>query len=311
MTQEPSVSVIIPMFNAQKWIQQTLTTVTQQTYPVEECIVVDDGSTDGSAPIVRRFVASTSVPIRLVQTANRGPSLALNTGIAESKGELVAFLDADDLWNPQKLELQVRLLSDAGAVACLCGYEIFDEASGRARGVVQTRDPPRAIMKWLAMEGHGFTGSTALFRREVVERLGGFDSVLGTGYDFGLFYRAQSLGLVVSDHHVLVGYRSHDAQMHRALGTTVENMKRVCDEIFSQEGDARLEQRCRANIDAHYGYNLLFAGQIVEGASYLRKSFRRDPRRIVTLPIHAIGRRVNRWLRARLSRRRFFDSIPS
>ena len=110
---------------------------------------------------------------------------------------------------------------------------------------------------------------------------------------------------------MLVGYRSHAAQHHANLERTTHSMGRVYEAVFAGEAERALERRCRANLDAHYGYNLLRAGTTIEGARWLWKSFWHDPRRVITLPLHAIGRLLSRCIRARLSRRRFFDPIPS
>ena len=93
----PLVSVVIPMFQAASWIRETLASVSDQTYPQIEIIVVDDGSTDGGAEIVTEFAAGSESPVRLIRTTNRGVASARNTGIEESTGTFVALLDADDV----------------------------------------------------------------------------------------------------------------------------------------------------------------------------------------------------------------------
>ena len=122
----PLVSVVIPMFQSAEWIGPTLATVEAQTYPLIETIVVDDGSTDHGSEVVAEFASSCERPVRLIRTTNRGVAAARNTGITESDGEFVALLDADDLWGPRKLELQVARLGASGAPMCTCGYEFFD-----------------------------------------------------------------------------------------------------------------------------------------------------------------------------------------
>ena len=99
----PLVSVVIPMFQAASWIDKTLATVSDQTYPHFEIIVVDDGSTDRGAEIVAGFAAGSEKPVQLLQTTNSGVAAARNIGIEESTGTFIALLDADDLWHPRKL----------------------------------------------------------------------------------------------------------------------------------------------------------------------------------------------------------------
>ncbi len=298
VTDKPSISVVIPMFNAAQWVGEALACVAKQTYPVMECIVVDDGSTDGSTEIVRQFAGLSTMSTRLVRSDGRGPSAARNKGVAESSGGLIAFLDADDVWNRRKLELQVALMVRTDAAVCFCGYEIFDSGSGHTTGVVVVRDVDRALRRWVAMEGHGFgLGSTAVFRADFLNLTTGFDHDLLTGEDLALVWGANRSGRLVMEENVLVGYRFHGAQLHADVGVTAHNMRKVYDIVFDDGHDPGFERRCRANLDAHAGFNLILSGRVRCGIGCLGRSFRRDPRRVVTLPLHALGRKLGRWVR--------------
>ena len=101
----PRVSVVIPVFNAAHTIEQAIESVRAQTFSDHEIIAVDDGSTDGSIEILRRY----DIAVKIVQQENRGPSAARNLGIANSTGEYVGFLDADDWWKPELLARMVRI----------------------------------------------------------------------------------------------------------------------------------------------------------------------------------------------------------
>ncbi|GAB4438348.1 MAG: glycosyltransferase family A protein [Anaerolineae bacterium] len=105
MTSE-SVSVIIPVYNGEQYLAEAIDSVLAQTRPPGEIIVVDDGSTDGSAEVV----AAYGEPVRYLRQANQGPSSARNFGVEQAKGELLAWLDQDDLWEPDKLERQIAYL---------------------------------------------------------------------------------------------------------------------------------------------------------------------------------------------------------
>lgn len=107
------VSVVIPVYNGERYLAEALESVFAQTLPPHEVIVVDDGSTDGSAAIAGRY------PVTLIRRENRGPAAARNTGVAVCTGEYLAFLDADDTWMPEKLERQVALLAAAGTEAAI------------------------------------------------------------------------------------------------------------------------------------------------------------------------------------------------
>jgi hypothetical protein len=110
----PTISVVIPCYNGTKFLRETLDSVLAQTLPALEVIVVDDGSTDGSAGIADSY----GPPVRVIRQPNQGESVARNRGIEEAKGEWVAFLDADDLWLPDKLAEQAKLMAPHVAAIC-------------------------------------------------------------------------------------------------------------------------------------------------------------------------------------------------
>src|SRR4051812_12704913 len=102
-------SVIIPIYNAEQYIAETLLSALAQTHRNIEIIVVDDGSTDGSAAVVK-LIAASDARVRLISQPNRGVAHARNCAIAEAQGEFIAPLDADDLWHPKKIERQIAAI---------------------------------------------------------------------------------------------------------------------------------------------------------------------------------------------------------
>ena len=295
----PLVSVVIPMYQAETWIQETLATVKAQTYPRIETIVVDDGSTDGGTDIVAKLVESSSLPLRLLRTDNKGVSRARNAGVLSSSGDYIALLDADDLWFPDKLELQVARLEESGAAACVSGYELFDDLTGKTVGVVRFRNGSRSIRSWLALEGNGLLlPSTALIRRTVLNEMRGFDPDLSVSADLDFALLLEEVGKVLTLAETLVGYRLHGAQMHRKLGDLSNDMSLLHDRVFSSGSGGSFERRCRANLDAYVGYSHLIRGRIGTALPFLVSSLRRDPRRLVSLPVRAVIRRLLRRFRA-------------
>lgn len=118
MSANPTVSVVIPCYNAARFIGETLRSAVNQTHAPLEIIVIDDGSTDSSIQVAESFCS----PVRVVRQANRGPQFARNRGIAEARGEWIAFLDADDLWMPAKLERQLSVAADTNSAVCCANY---------------------------------------------------------------------------------------------------------------------------------------------------------------------------------------------
>ncbi len=193
----PTVSVVIPAWNAVRFLPAALDSVRGQSYGIFEIIVVDDGSTDGTAEVAR-----ATADVTLVESARGGPSAARNLGIGQASGELVAFLDADDIWLPAKLETQVEALRSTGADLCLC-HEICFVEEGMPL-------PTWARPKML--EAHAGLLSTTLVRRTALRVIGPFDESMRQAEDLDWFSRADAAGLdriVVDD--VLVHKRLHDA----------------------------------------------------------------------------------------------------
>ncbi|TXI84648.1 MAG: glycosyltransferase, partial [Cupriavidus sp.] len=197
MTTVPKVSVIIPTFNRAHVLGRAIDSVLGQTYADLELIVVDDGSSDGTAGLMKSF---GDPRLRYVQQAkNQGVSAARNRGIAEARGEWLAFLDSDDLWLAQKLERQFAALQGVDCVASYCCLLRID-------GENQKRIPYRSdavnagARPWpsLLMDGLWFS-QTWLVPKRVVLAAGLFDEGMSIWEDWDLFLR---IGLQGPIHHL-------------------------------------------------------------------------------------------------------------
>lgn len=156
------VTVIIPCYNGSAYIAQTIRSVLAQTDPPKQVIVIDDGSTDNSAEVIREF------PVELIQQENAGESRARNVGIARAEGEFVAFLDADDVWMPDKIEKQLALLqNNPHAIGAHCPvFNFRDDLDDCAREVTErTMDDPGLED---LIDYHHVTPSALIVRREVL-----------------------------------------------------------------------------------------------------------------------------------------------
>ena len=128
-----TVSIVVPVYNAQKCIADTIMSVLNQTYTDFELLLVDDGSTDESAKIISGYSGDK---VKLIcNTGRKGAAGARNTGIDCASGRFLAFLDADDLWHPEKLEKQVRFMTEKEAEFSFTGYEFADE-NGKGLGKI-------------------------------------------------------------------------------------------------------------------------------------------------------------------------------
>lgn len=123
--EEGLVSIITPCYNGAKYISETIDSVIAQTYPKWEMLIVDDGSKDNSADIVREYEAKDE-RIHLIQQKNAGSAAARNNGIRQCNGQYIALLDADDLWKPDFLKKQIAFMKKRKAVCVFCSYERID-----------------------------------------------------------------------------------------------------------------------------------------------------------------------------------------
>ncbi len=203
---DPSIAVVVPVYNGERYVAESLEAVLAQTHPASEVIVVDDGSTDSTPDLLRRFGAS----IRVVRQANAGHPGAYNRGFAEARAEYVARCDADDIWEPTKLERQVAALRSMPQIDVAFGgainFGLFDglwhEPPGA--GLLDEREFARAMYR-----ANFVCSSTAVVRKALFERIGPFvDRLPCEDYDFWL--RAlKARAAFFYDPGTLVRYRRH------------------------------------------------------------------------------------------------------
>jgi glycosyltransferase involved in cell wall biosynthesis len=209
MTPKPLISCIVPVYNGERYVAAALDSILAQTYRPLEILVVDDGSTDGT----REMIASYGERVRYFQQRHAGPGSARNLGVSQARGEFVAFLDADDLWHPEKLARQMaRFEARPELDLCVTGGRNFwipevIETDERSRDPQHTEPWP------------GYVSSpTLLARRKAFERVGPFDTGLEQGEDRDWFIRAAELGLVKELlPEVLLHRRLHDANISNQL----------------------------------------------------------------------------------------------
>ncbi len=161
------ISIIIPVYNAEAFLDETIGSVRAQEEQDWELLLIDDCSTDGSRRIAER-AASLDKRIRLIaQTANGGAAKARNRGVEEAQGRYIAFLDGDDLWQPGRLSRELSFMRKTGAGFVFCGYEFADER-GRGTGKV-VRVPPTLDYRQALRNTTIFT-STVLFDTEKIPK---------------------------------------------------------------------------------------------------------------------------------------------
>jgi glycosyltransferase involved in cell wall biosynthesis len=183
MEQTSLVSVIIPVYNCERYLAEAIESVLAQTYRPIEIIVVDDGSTDSTASIATSFKGD----VRYVHQPNGGPAAARNRGLKLARGNVIAFLDADDLWTPNKLSLQVD---------CLLKHPHIGYTLARQRNFLEPgTDRPAWLRKELLLKDYVGTLQTLVARRKVFEQVGVFDPTFRINEDMDWFARAKDAGI--------------------------------------------------------------------------------------------------------------------
>jgi glycosyltransferase involved in cell wall biosynthesis len=257
----PLISVVIPTFNRRELVLRAVRSVLAQTQPVEQVIVVDDGSTDGTGEVLGREFGGR---IEYLWQENAGVSAARNRGLERSAGRYLALLDSDDCWHPDKTRLQLDWLEDHpdyGMV--LCDVTRVDE-HGRQINVLRRRE---AIPHDGDVLGHvllqpALVPASVMIRRQVFETVGGFDTSLATGEDLDFHLRvAQQWKIGIVERSLVTAVRGHEGLS--TSSTTYTDYIRVIEKFVA---GAR-EQLPGEQLDAALAnaYRRTARGLILEG----------------------------------------------
>jgi glycosyltransferase involved in cell wall biosynthesis len=233
LTRRPLISVIIPVYNGAQFLPESVASILVQKYPNIEIIVVDDGSTDEIDDAVHRL----PVDVRLVkQDHTFGLAAARNRGILEASGELITFLEVENLWPEGKLQIMADLLSDDSSCDIVQGLGQILKADVETSPHECVGIPEEFFPNYLA---------AAIYRREVFQTVGLFDERLGFGEDTDWFNRAREHGLKLRQvDQVMLLIRPHDASMIRGKSLRELNTLKVLKDALDRE---RAEIRLQAN----------------------------------------------------------------
>ena len=186
----PRVSVVIPAYNAAEFIEETLDTVTTQTYRDFEIIVVDDGSKDETKTVVDAYLNRKGVSGRCIKQENKKIAGARNTGIGAAQGELIAFLDHDDAWFPTRLERGIAVFDEPPTIDLVCSDENITEG-GKLLRVHRNGPLAENMYERLLFQGNALSPSCVLVRKSKIEEIGGFreNPEFNTVEDYDLWMR--------------------------------------------------------------------------------------------------------------------------
>jgi glycosyltransferase involved in cell wall biosynthesis len=253
---EEKVSVIIPTYNRPRWLPETIESVLNQTYPCTEIIVVNDGSTDNTEEVLEPYIDK----IKYIHKENGGPGSAVNAGIMAATGKYIARIDDDDLFLPEKIELQVRMFQQRSELGLVATDSYIIDTEGE---IVETR-------RVLDFSKHGafltllqhciFSQPTVMVRRECHDKVGLYRNTYAQDYDMWLrMARAYPLDVI---HRPLAMYRRHGSNRSGRLSSskvTADIQSFICEIMDS----ASLEELLSKVHSLPHAYD-------VRGAVFLR-----------------------------------------
>lgn len=249
----PKVSVIIPTYNRAKYVKEAIDSVLAQTFQDFEIIVVDDGSIDGTGELLKNYNGK----IRYIYQTNKGLPAARNTGIRAAKGEYIAFLDSDDIWLPDKLDIQLKILEKNGDVGLIYSRMFVIDEDGVVNPTVYPKWKLATTLDEMLTEGYGIgLPSTAIMRKECFDRLGFFDeSLIGCGDDGDMFYRVEAFYKIIVVEKPLIKYRKHNSNMTYDRSKAYENYIRILNKLrrVNKEGSLIFKIKYKTSL---YHYNL-------------------------------------------------------
>lgn len=272
----PKVSVICIVYNSMVYLPRTVASVLTQTLPDFELIIIDDGSSDN----VVAWVSTLNDPrIKLVSQTNRGIPGARNTGIEHARGEYLAFLDGDDLWEPTKLEKQVACLEarpEVGLVHTAIRYvDANDQEVNQVLGVRGDGDVWREVV----IQNPVRCGSSPLVRRECFETVGTFDPTLFFCDDWDMWIRIATRYHFTVINEPLTLYRQHGANMTKSYQAIMPNFKRVIERAFqASEVNTPLKEEAYGRAYLFAAWRAFFARDIPMTRSLRKNAFKAYPK---------------------------------
>ncbi len=281
----PLISVIVPAYNAENTILKTIESVRHQTFSDFELIVLNDGSTDRTLELLDTIKDDR---LKIFSYENQGASVARNRGIAHAMGEYISFIDADDLWTPRKLEMQLDALQRHPKAGVAYSWTVLIDEEGK---FLFAQDP-------LYFEGNVYpnllvdcfiaSGSNVLINRRSVESVGAFDSNLIIGADWEYYLRLAHQWPFAVVHKYQVLYRLSSWSMVAAVEKTEKHIFAVVNKAFlvAHPTLQHLKKECLENVNLHLAFLYLSRSpdgdRIKRAGKILRKSIRLHPRTLLS-----------------------------
>lgn len=274
------ISVIIPTYNCDKYIGEALDSVIRQTYTDYEIIVIDDGSTDST----RAVIENNYHTVRYYYLENSGVAAARNFGISKARGELIAFLDADDVWLPEKLEKQVVLFEADKTVGMVFTENSFFNEEGKTSDKANKRDRLMSgdIIKNIFLHSYVVT-STVMVRKKVFDTVGSFEVGLTVAEDDNMWMRiGMNYGIELLDEPMTM-YRLTEGSLSRTkqnifngVKASIEIIRNKYPDLYNRLGKAAIRKKYYELFFSE-GYHYFSQGMPKEARSNFIKSYLNSP----------------------------------
>lgn len=278
----PLVSVIIPTFNAGRFVNATIDSALRQTVENIEVLVLDDGSTDDTVTRVKSF---RDPRLRICEYTHRGAPAAMNAGLHSARGQYLGFLDHDDLWLPAKLDRHVEFFERTPGVAVTFSWSGLIDERDRPIGLHPAHWRGPISFRQLLEDYVVGSSSSLVIRRSSVLSVGSFDVQLPRCHDFDLVLRiafAHPNGICAIPEELTL-YRRHPGQMsrdwramHREWNTVFEKCRRL-----APAETAAVESRARSNINRYFAYLAYEEAEFQAARGFVRQALRCDPRAFI------------------------------
>jgi glycosyltransferase involved in cell wall biosynthesis len=231
----PTVSILTPAYNTARYLGETVEAALKQSFPDFELLIVDDGSTD-ETPALARALAARDRRLRVLTGPNRGPAAARNTAMAMARGRFFALLDSDDIWTPEHLAEQLRLLESCATASIVTANAINLGGPFDGQPLWSATSGVRTLTLQDIIEREDSVCIMSVFRREVFETIGGFDPLFTGNEDYEFWIRAACAGfLILQNRQPLGAYRRRDSSLSSDEVRMLKGILRVL-----KEADARL-----------------------------------------------------------------------
>jgi glycosyltransferase involved in cell wall biosynthesis len=292
----PRVSVVIPTFNRRAFIGPTVESVLAQTMRDLEVVVVDDGSTDGTAEFLEAQFGEAIRVIRL--PCNHGRSTARNTGWALARGEFVAFLDSDDIWLPGKLAAQLPHFDDPAVALVHCRVGKIDRNGAPLEADSAELD---AAFEDAAARGYGYGGitetwcrmytSAVVLRRDLLRRTAGFDPRFSNFEDWDLLWRVARDGEVATVREALVMHRTHPGNTPTIWADNAAPWLAINRKHLTELEDVPVgpeTRRARGNLLVNMALGEYWRRNLPASRAWMRRALRANPGPLLARPTHYV-----------------------